>query len=122
MTVKFIITKDINGKNTSGETMGTHFAEVGTRFNLTASTETTTTVPGNGDTNLIAVFNYTSASSVWVQRNGTTITLPSGTPTATTTVLNPRVREVVSGDTLRFITSGTGVSVSITYFDAPSNS
>lgn len=68
---------------------------------LTATVESTVTVPDNVDT---VIFEFTP-TGVWVAESTTPITLPIGAFTSTESELNPGVRNVTPGQTLRFISS-----------------
>lgn len=68
---------------------------------LLASIERTMVVPNNVDT---AFFSFVPLG-VWVAESGTPITIPAGAFTSTEAELNPGVRNVTPGATLRFIAS-----------------
>lgn len=68
---------------------------------LAINTELTLTVPDNVD---IAIFEFTP-SGVWVAESNSAITLPGGAFVNTEADLNPGVRDVTPGATLRFISS-----------------
>jgi len=66
MTTKFSMTRDVNGYNGFGLQLSTSNYSV----TLTASTDTTVTVPSDASVYL-AVCGYTSGDDVWVAVNAT---------------------------------------------------
>jgi hypothetical protein len=109
----FSITKDVNGLNA----YGTRFVpnEYQYQVGLAAAAEQTLTVPNNVDT---AIFSYTSPT-VWVGTGSTPINLPTLGFTQTPAVLNHAVKEVVPGETLRFISSVVA-EVGVVFFNRSS--
>lgn len=118
MTTKFNMARDINGFNG----FGLIFTDTAYSCTLTASSDTTLTIPanmglgGNGlstTSQWIVIFNFDPGSSVWVA-NGATASNPAGdTFVATSSELNPSARFVKGGDVLHFYTTQTGVNVSV---------
>lgn len=115
---KFWMTRDINGFNG----FGLPFSNINYSVTLTASTDTTLTIPENtdfggnqpyGSNKWLAIFEYDPGTSTWIA-NGATASNPAGsTFAATTSQLNPAARIVTGGDILHFYSTGTGVNVSV---------
>jgi len=124
MTTKLNLTRDINGFNA----FGLNFTDTAYSCTLTASTDTTLTVPyganpggasyeGNAKPQFLAVFDYDPGTSVWVALNATASNPAGGTFAATSSELNPAARKVQGGDVIHFYSTGTGVNVScLLYF------
>lgn len=121
MTTKFNMVRDINGFNG----FGLPFTDTAYSATLAASTEQKITVPsssgmgGNGvsySAQWIAVFNYEAGSTVWVANNTTAAVPAGGTFAATLSEMNPAARYVKGGDVLSFITAGTGIDVSVSFY------
>jgi hypothetical protein len=128
MATKFNMTRDINGYNG----FGLQFTDTAFSATLTASTDTTLTVPsnsgmgGNGISSQplwLAVFSYDPGTSVWVAIN-TPASAPAGsTFGATQSELNPAARLVKgkdnlgnAADVLHFFSTGTAVNVSVIFY------
>ena len=120
MTTKLNLTRDINGFNA----FGLNFTDTAYSCTLTASSNTTLTVPkvssiggasyeGTAQPQWLAVFAYDPGTSVWVSDSATVAASnPAGnTFAATISELNPAARKVQGGDVLNFFTTGTGVNV-----------
>lgn len=121
MTTQYLLSRDIAGYPTTGEQTGTKFTDTAQYFTLTASTVENVTVPRTGATRMLAKFKVVSLTQnavVWVLPAASpTLTLPTGTVTATTATMNPSAREVVAGQSLQLLTSQADVSVSIEYYE-----
>lgn len=121
MTTKFNMSRDINGYNG----FGLLFTDTAYSCTLTASTDTTLTVPnaeglgkqGYGSVaQSLAIFTFDPGTSVWVA-DGAVASNPAGDTFATTaSELNPAARLVNGGDVLHFFTTGTGVNVSVSFY------
>lgn len=86
---------------------------------LASGTATSLTVPGVSR-RLKAIIKIGGSSSVWLSINGTAA-VPAGASFASTTseIINPNInfsREVKAGDVLSFITSGTNIDVSVSFY------
>lgn len=121
MTTKFNMSRDINGYNG----FGLPLSDTNYSCTLTANSDTTLTVPnaiglGNqGPSTVaqsIAIINADPGTSVWVAVNGTASTPVGATFASTTSALNPGAIFVNGGDVLHFITSATGVNVSVRFY------
>lgn len=110
----FNITRD----NTGAVAYGLEFCDNNQYIELATGVEDTLTVPANTNFNTFqAVFSYTPGGSVWVGTGGVAITLPlAGTFSATPAQLNPPVRIVEKGETLRFISADTGTCVGVSFY------
>jgi len=124
MSQPLSIIRDINGYPTTGEFQCLVFTNTAQYFTLTANSVTTVTVPAGNYSRLMANIKAAVAAEdplVWVLPAASpTLTLPSGTVAATLAELNPGCKVVVPGQVLQFLTSQTGVNVSITYYVLPS--
>lgn len=118
MPTKFSMTRDINGYNG----FGLKASETNISVTLTASTDTTYTVPGTdslGGCNYqtkapwIAIFSFDPGTSVWVSINATASNPGGSTFAATSSFLNPAGIEVKEGDVIHCYTTQTGVNVSV---------
>lgn len=115
MTV-FTINRDVTG----AVSYGLPFCDNNQYIVLTASTESTLTVPANTNFNKFeAVFAITPGGSVWIADGSVTLTLPTTSFTATSAQLNPSVRIVNKGDTLRFISGDTATAVGVSFYGIP---
>lgn len=118
MTTLFTMTRDLNGYNG----FGLKPTDTAYSCTLTASTDTTLTVPiefalGNCSSTqvarLLAIIVSDPATSVWVALNATA-GAPAGSNFATTlSALNPAAYEVKGGDVLHFYSTQTAVNVSV---------
>lgn len=88
------------------------FSPVSYEVRLVADTEQTLVVPDDVD---VAVFSYSTGSSVKVQEGGASITLPGLSFTPTTSCMMPSSRYVEPGQTLRFI-SPTPDIVNVSFY------
>lgn len=123
MSTKFNMTRDINGYNG----FGLDFTDSAYSVSLTANADTTLTVPAIDSTGgasysasakpqLIAVFEYTPGTEVWIAKNASA-SIPGGSSfAATSSQMLPAARKVQGGDILHFYTSGTGVNVSVSFY------
>lgn len=118
MPTKFSMTRDINGYNG----FGLKPSDTNVSVTLTASTDTTYTVPGSdalGGCNYqtkslwLAIFSIDPGDSVWVAINATASVPAGATFAATSSFLNPAGIEVKEGDVIHCFTTQTGVDVSI---------
>lgn len=125
MATKFIFARDINGYNG----FGLLFTDTAYSCTLTASTNTTLTVPsvsppggssyeGIAQPILVAIFSYTSGNDVWVANNATASAPAGNTFAATPSELMTEgmARQVKGGDVLNFFTTGTSVKVSVLFY------
>ena len=113
MTV-FAITRD----NSGAVAYGLEFCDNNQYIELVATVEDTLTVPSNTNFDKFqVVFGYTPGSTVWVGTGSSPISLPAaGTFGATVAQLNPTVRIVDKGTTLRFITADANVGVGVSFY------
>ncbi|NIV15596.1 MAG: hypothetical protein GWN62_31355 [Aliifodinibius sp.] len=114
MTTQMRLRKDSN----SNVTYGIAFSNTGSYTTLAASTEQTLTVPQEVTD---ALFQYSVGTNVFVDVGSTPLSLPGGIFTSTTADLNPIIRQVTPGETLRFI-SDTPAYVKVSFYntDRPS--
>lgn len=122
MTTALKTQRDLNGNPTTGFNSGNIPSDTCQFFTLTANVVTTVTVPSpTFNSKLFARFTFGVATGnvmVWVlPASAPTLALPSGTVTATIAELNPLPMIVNPGQTLQFLTSESGVAVSIVYFE-----
>lgn len=89
------------------------FPVAGTYATLAANTEQTITTPPNFNR---VFFSYSVGTNVFVGIGDVSITIPSGSFVASTTELNPMIRQisVKGGETLRFI-SDSAAYVQVRY-------
>ena len=114
MSVRFNMTRDINGFNG----FGLPFTTDGFATSLAANAAQSVTVPYDYP-NWIAVFSYTPGANVWVD-GITTAAVPSTSFASTTAQLNPSARFVHAGETLSFITAdSTTPWVCVDFYIAP---
>jgi hypothetical protein len=99
MSTKLSLTKDINGYNAFG-ILPSYDIWAGS---LTANVEQHFVVPANNEY-WLAIFTFTPGSNIWVDFT-TTATVPTGTVSSVSVVLNPAGRQVKAGSTISFITS-----------------
>ena len=121
MATKFSMTRDINGYNG----FGLKPSDTNISATLTASTDTTFTVPGSdaiGGCNYqtkslwLAIFSFDVGSDVWVSINSTASAPAGSTFAATSSFLNPAGIELQQGDVIHCFTTQTGVDVSIRFY------
>lgn len=118
MALPLHIIRDIQGFATNGGQMGRNFPNIVSRFELTANSVTSITVPSTEGAKLIAYFSFSKAADVFVQPGSSpTLTLPTGTPDANPSELNPIARVVTAGETLQFLTAASTVYVTISYYE-----
>jgi len=118
VATKLALTRDVNGYNG----FGLKPSDTNISATLTASTDTTFTVPGSdaiGGCNYqiksrwLAIFSFDVGSSVWVAINHTAAIPVGASFAATNSFLNPAGVEVQEGDVIHCYTTQTGVDVSI---------
>ena len=97
MSTRLFIGKDLNGTVTDR----INASDTSYAFTTSAGVATSITVPPNTDT---VYFSYGAAGNVWVSLNGTA-TLPTSTPTLSSSELNPVCRYVTYGMTISIICS-----------------
>ena len=124
MTTLFNMTRDCNGYNGFGlQPSDTNYS-----CTLTASTDTTLTVPlefsigqsySTTTARLIAIIVSDPGDSVWVALNATASAPAGATFAATPSMLNPAAIQVKGGDILHFYSTGTGVDVSVRFYFLP---
>lgn len=110
---QFSMTRDANGY----PAYGLAFSDLNYITTLTASAEQTQIIPSTYE-NWVAVFQYSIGNNVLVANGTVAITAPSGSFSTTPAQLNPTVRQVKGGSTLRFYTTDSGgatVAVSLYY-------
>jgi hypothetical protein len=123
MATKYNLTRDINGYNG----FGLDFTDTGYNVTLTASTDTTLTVPninplggasysGSAQPQLIAIFSYTAAKDVWVSKNAAASVPAGATLAASSSRLLPTARKVQGGDVLHFYTTASSASVDVQFY------
>lgn len=121
------ISRDITGNPTTGTLTGLKPSDICYYFTLTQDTVKTMLVPGNAfpitsqsissAPRTLCYFTFGGTGDVWVlPSSAPTLTLPSGTVTATTAILNPTAKELVAGQTLQFLTHGTDVVVGLQFY------
>lgn len=106
------LTRDVSG----AVSYGLQFSDSNMLLTLAANTETTITAP-TSSSRYAAVFSYEPGTKVWVAMGATPIVLPTNTPANTLAQLNPQVREVAPGATLRFMTSDTSAQVGVSFYE-----
>jgi hypothetical protein len=124
MTTKYFQLRDINGYNG----FGLPFSDTNYSVTLTASTDTTLTVPsaiGLGQqgpstkAQSIAIISVKPNGSVWMAVNATAA-VPAGNTFASTTseLIGPfnYAKLVNGGDVLHFISPDTGDTVSVSFY------
>ncbi len=82
---------------------------------LEADVEQTTLVPSVSFSYYV-IFSIEPGAKVWIAQGSTAITPPSGAIDDTNAQLNPGVRTVYAGETLRFITSDDTAEVGVSYY------
>lgn len=121
MTTKFSMTRDINGYNG----FGLKPSDTNISVTLTASTDTTFTVPGSGaigsvnwqtKASWLAIFSIDPGDSVWVSINASASAPAGNTFASTSSFLNPAAIEVQQGDVIHCFTTQTGVDVSVRFY------
>ncbi len=121
MTTKFNMTKDINGMNG----FGLAFSDDIFSATLAANTITSLVVPSNttmgGVTSSdnaywLAIFEYTPGSTVYVANNATVAPPFGASFGGTSSDQNPSARYVKGGDSLNFITTQVGISVTVLFY------
>lgn len=96
---------------------GSQFSDTAYSVTLGAATNTTLTVPtgtGIGKANdtkakFLAIFSYAPSAQVWVANNHDATPSLTGSFVANATALNPRCKEVKSGDTLNFFSTPAAI-------------
>jgi len=121
MTTIFGMTRDVAGYNG----FGLKPTDTSYSCTLTASTDTTLTVPlefalGNCSSTavarLLAIITSDPGDSVWVALNATASAPAGSTFAATASALNPAAYEVKGGDLLHFFTTQTGADISVRFY------
>ena len=112
MATIFLITRDTSG----AVGFGLPFSDQGARIVLGASSLQTFTVPTGPALRYLAIFSYSAGANVWVQLNGSALTLPSSSAESTQSELNPTAREVLPGDVIQLISSAADAAVSVKYY------
>lgn len=107
------ITRDVSG----AVAYGLPFCDNNQYIVLTTNTEATLTVPSNTNFNVFdAVFAISPGGSVWIADGSVAITLPTTSFAATSAQLNPSVRRVLKGETLRFISGDSATAVGVSFY------
>lgn len=118
MTTKLNMTRDINGYNAFGLVP----SDTNKSVTLTASTDTTFTMPGasgmggNGfyqKATWLVIFNITPGDEVWVAINATAGVPAGASFAATASMLNPAALQLNNGDVIHCFSTNTGANVSI---------
>jgi hypothetical protein len=118
MALPLHIVRDIQGFMTTGGQTARNFPNIVSRFELTANSVFTITVPTSQGTTLIAYFSFNKAADVFVQGSASpTLAFPAGTADSNVSELNPIARVVTAGQTLQFLTSSSAVYVTISYYE-----
>ena len=120
MTTLYNMNKYVQGVNG----FGLLFTDTNYSVTLTASADTTVTVPGAGSVyeptsgiqKFIAVLSYTSGEDVFVALNNTAAVPAGNTFGASTSEQNPQAKYVKAGDVLHFITAASSVNVTVSFF------
>ncbi len=100
MALPFNMTRDINGFNG----FGLPFTLDNWQMVLSTNVAQSITIPQlDNYSKYIAVFSYSSGSTVWVAANNVA-SFPTSSVTTTTSQMNPAARKVNAGDVLSFIT------------------
>lgn len=119
MALPLYIVRDTQSIGTNGSQMARNFSNTITRFELTANSVFSTTVPADQGPKLVAYFSFNKAADVFVQPGSSpTLAFPTGTADNDPSELNPIGRIVEAGETLQFLTSSADVFVTISYFTA----
>lgn len=110
---QFKITRD----NSGAVAYGLSFCDNNQYTVLTTDTEYTLTVPTTTNFSYFnAVFSITPGGNVWASDGATTLTLPTTSFASTQAQLNPTVRLVKAGDTLRFRSGDTGTAIGVSFY------
>ena len=118
MALPLQITRDIQGFTTTGGQTGRDFPTLVQRFELTANTVFNINVPTGNGNKLVAFFSFTKAADVFVQGSSSpTLAFPTGTADSNLSELNPIARIVYPNQALQFLTSGSTVYVTISYYE-----
>ncbi len=111
---QFLMTRDASG----AVGFGLPFSDDNKQFLLLAGVEQTFVAPTRA-AKYSVVFSFEPGTDVWVGPGSTAIAVPTGAPIATTAQLNPTVREVAGGVTLRFITADTSCQAGVSFYALP---
>ena len=117
MTAILDMTRDNNGYCAYGVPLNNMDAPGGVNSystTLSAGVPQSLTIPASNSI-WAAVFSFEPGSAVWVANNDTA-TAPSGSFAATSSQLNPSVRQVNGGDILSFITSDTTAQIGVSLY------
>lgn len=96
-----IIAKENLGTDANGKVdFSIAFPQAGTSTTLAAGVEQTVTVPSGYNR---AFFSYSVGTNVFVSTGSVAAEVPGAAFATTNTELNPSVRQVLGGETLRFI-------------------
>ena len=123
MTTQYNVNKGVYGTNG----FGSPFCDTIYSVTLSASTDTTVTVPsisGLGNINAtnkpqyIAVFSYKAATDTFVAVNATAAVPVGNTFAATTSELNPPCKKCQAGDVIHFISAGTP-DITVAFYYVP---
>ena len=110
----FYINRDVQGEYTSGSKMCHPFSGDIEWVALTASTPASFTVPGLSTDYVVCEFSYSAGANVLVQPSASpTLAVPGSTPSAVAFELNPAMRQVRGGTVLQFLTTQTGVFLTV---------
>lgn len=121
MTAQLSMTRDVNGYPVYGLVINDKDAPGGVNnfsTTLAAGVEQHFTVPTSSRT-WGAIFSFEAGTSIWVANNDTAVT-PGGSFAATSSQLNPSVRQVSGGDILSFITSNTTAQIGVSLYEIES--
>lgn len=108
---QLVLTRDATG----AVSYGLPFSDTNSLFTLAVNTEITIVAPTTAS-RYVAIFSYEPGTKVWVSTGLTSILLPTSTPASTLAQLNPQVREVNPGATLRFMTNDTSAQVGVSFY------
>lgn len=114
---KLQLSKDTNSNVTFGLSFPASDSQA-FQFLLTLDTEQPLVVPANME---VAKFTFSVGTNVWVRVGSVAVTRPlTPVPVAQNSELNPILRNVKPGDTLRFICE-TAAEVNVVFYQNPRN-
>lgn len=108
MATTLVLGRDINGN----VTYEVEWSDTKVATTLAPDVEQTTVVPDGVN---LAFFSVSEGTNVWVGRGSAPITLPGAAFASTIAELNPQLRPVEPGETLRF-RCATEAEVNVNYF------
>lgn len=109
----FLLGRDVAGYNS----FLVNFPDIGKAVNLAANVAQSITIPSSSPLYAIT-FQYEPGSNIFITNSGTA-TVPSGTFSTTTSMLNPPGLQLVKGTVLSFITPDTTAYVIANIYSYP---